>query len=29
MGVSFDVVDYFDYIFAYGCENSLGSKEFC
>ena len=29
MGVSFDVVDHFDYIFAYGCENSLGSKEFC
>jgi len=28
MGISFDE-DYFDNIFAYGCENSLGSQEFC
>ena len=28
MGVSFDVKDYFDYIFAYGCHESLGSQEF-
>jgi len=28
MGISFDE-DYFDCIFAYGCENSLGSQEFC
>jgi len=28
MGISFDE-EYFDYIFAYGCENSLGSQEFC
>ena len=28
MGISFDD-EYFDYIFAYGCENSLGSQEFC
>jgi len=29
MGVSFDVPDYFDNIYAYGCSNSLGSQEFC
>jgi len=29
MGVSFDVKKYFDYIFAYGCHESLGSQEFC
>ena len=29
MGVSFDVVGYFDNIYAYGCINSLGSQEFC
>jgi len=29
MGVSFDVVEYFDNIYAYGCANSLGSQEFC
>ena len=29
MGVSFDVVNYFDNIYAYGCSNSLGSQEFC
>ena len=28
MGISFDE-EYFDHIFAYGCENSLGSQEFC
>ena len=28
MGISFDE-EYFDNIFAYGCENSLGSQEFC
>lgn len=28
MGVSFDVV-HFDYIFAYGCHQSLGAQEFC
>ena len=28
MGVSFDVVDYFDKIYAYGCHQSLGSQEF-
>ena len=28
MGVSFDIPDYFDCIYAYGCENSLGSQEF-
>jgi Ca2+-binding EF-hand superfamily protein len=28
MGISFDA-EYFDHIFAYGCENSLGSQEFC
>ena len=29
MGVSYDYSNYFDYIFAYGCFNSLGSQEFC
>lgn len=29
MGVSFDVPDYFDNIYAYGCSDSLGSQEFC
>jgi len=29
MGVSFDIPDYFDAIYGYGCENSLGSQEFC
>jgi len=29
MGVSFDVPNYFDNIYAYGCSNSLGSQEFC
>ena len=29
MGISFDVPDYFDAIFAYGCNNSLGAQEFC
>ena len=29
MGVSFDVPNYFDNIYAYGCTNSLGSQEFC
>ena len=29
MGVSFDIKNYFDYIFAYGCHESLGSQEFC
>lgn len=29
MGVSFDQVNYFDNIYAYGCSNSLGSQEFC
>ena len=28
MGVSFDEINYFDYIFAYGCHESLGSQEF-
>ena len=28
MGVSFDVVDYFDKIYAYGCHKSLGAQEF-
>ena len=28
MGVSFDEI-HFDYIFGYGCHNSLGSQEFC
>ena len=29
MGVSFDVPNYFNNIYAYGCEQSLGSQEFC
>ena len=29
MGVSFDVPDYFDSIYGYGCEQSLGAQEFC
>lgn len=29
MGVSYDVPDVFDSIYAYGCENSLGAQEFC
>ena len=29
IGISFDTPKVFDYIFAYGCENSLSSKEFC
>jgi hypothetical protein len=29
MGVSFDVPDHFDNIYAYGCTNSLGAQEFC
>ena len=29
MGVSFDIKNYFEYIFAYGCHESLGSQEFC
>jgi hypothetical protein len=29
MGVSFDVPNYFDNIYAYGCSNSLGAQEFC
>jgi hypothetical protein len=29
MGVSYDVPDIFDSIYAYGCENSLGAQEFC
>ena len=29
MGVSFDIPNTFDSIYAYGCENSLGSQEFC
>ena len=28
MGVSFDVPNYFDKIYAYGCHQSLGSQEF-
>ena len=28
MGVSFDVIDYFDKIYAYGCHQSLGAQEF-
>lgn len=28
MGVSFDIPDYFDNIFGYGCEKSLGAQEF-
>jgi hypothetical protein len=29
MGVSYDKLNHFDAIYAYGCENSLGSQEFC
>ena len=29
MGVSYDVPNVFDSIYAYGCENSLGAQEFC
>ena len=29
MGVSFDIVGHFDYIFAYGCHESLGAQEWC
>ena len=29
MGVSFDIPNYFDNIYAYGCSNSLGAQEFC
>ena len=29
MGVSYDRVNHFDAIYAYGCEGSLGSQEFC
>jgi hypothetical protein len=29
MGVSFDIVNHFDTIFAYGCHESLGAQEFC
>jgi len=29
MGVSFDIENYFDYIFAFGCHESLGSQEWC
>jgi hypothetical protein len=29
MGVSFDVKDHFDNIYAYGCHDSLGVQEFC
>ena len=29
MGVSFDVINYFDNIFAYGCHESLGAQEWC
>lgn len=29
MGVSFDIPDYFDAIYGYGCDNSLGAQEFC
>ena len=29
MGVSFDITDHFDYIFAYGCHESLGAQEWC
>lgn len=28
MGVSFDIPEYFDSIYAYGCENSVGAQEF-
>jgi len=29
MGVSYDRLNHFDAIYAYGCEGSLGSQEFC
>lgn len=29
MGVSFDIPNYFDNIYGYGCFDSLGSQEFC
>jgi hypothetical protein len=29
MGISYDLENYFDVIFAYGCHNSLGAQEFC
>jgi len=29
MGVSYDIPDVFDSIYAYGCDNSLGAQEFC
>jgi hypothetical protein len=29
MGVSYDRLNHFDNIYAYGCEGSLGSQEFC
>jgi len=29
MGVSFDIIDHFDNIFAYGCHESLGAQEWC
>lgn len=29
MGVSFEVDNYFDYIFTYGCHESLGAQELC
>jgi len=29
MGVSYDIPNIFDSIYAYGCENSLGAQEFC
>jgi len=29
MGVSFDITFHFDYIFAYGCHESLGAQEWC
>ena len=29
MGVSYDIVDHFDRIYAYACKGSLGAQEFC
>jgi hypothetical protein len=29
MGISYDLENHFDAIFAYGCHNSLGAQEFC
>ena len=29
MGVSFDIINHFDNIFAYGCHESLGAQEWC